>query len=36
MKTQLASVEKNIFLTNDILIRDWDHEDSERYEYSRT
>jgi hypothetical protein len=35
MKTQLASAKETIFLTNDILIHDWDFEDCERYEYSR-
>ncbi len=36
MKTQSVSAKKNVFLTTDITILDWDYEDSERYEYSRT
>ena len=36
MKTQSVSAGRNVFLTTDITIQDWDNEDSERYEYSRT
>lgn len=35
MKTLSATAEKNVFLTNDITVCDWDYEDSERYEYSK-
>ena len=28
--------EKNVFLTNDIRIEDWDYENPDRYEYTRT
>jgi len=27
--------EKNVFLTNDITMEDWDHENPDRYEYTR-
>jgi len=35
VKTQLASAKKNVFLTTDIQIQDWDFQDCERYIYPR-